>query len=109
VAVRSRVLGFNNALAVATTTLFTVASDRTAVVRTIDAQNSNATLASQMIFRINRAGATIAIWAPVIPAATVQTQEIWRVLNPGDLLEVQPSQTGGRVAVYGALLLGAPS
>lgn len=108
-AVRSRRFLGAQAIPVAVTALYTVPAGRTLVVRTLRVVNTHT---------VNTY--TFSLWWPTSAVGSTQFQTValgpgltwtntdWCVLNPGDVLYGQSSNTGVKISGYGALLLGEP-
>jgi hypothetical protein len=116
VSVRTRRLGDSSvatAGSAATTTIFTVPSDRTAIVKDVQLAVTAATAPPvALILQINKADTTVRrVWTNSLNVGTFTPwAEPWIVLQEGDSLRVtQPANCTVQTYVSGTLLDGDPA
>lgn len=108
-AVRSkRILGPTQ-LSTSLTTVYTVPSGRTAIVRTAYIYNQHSTDVS-VLLTINGTGVADRLGNFLVPAARQIVLPAELVLNPGDVLRASASVSSvAELTLFGSLLLGEPT
>lgn len=109
-AVRSRPFFLTTINAGATVTVYTVPSDRVAIMRTITVTNT-AALGQPATVQANLGSGALAVWTGTIPAASTVSIPAPVILEEGDTLIVVNGGATGAMRAYGggSLLDGDPS
>lgn len=107
-AVRSRRLTGPALLSTTTSLIYTVPSGRTLILRTVQVYNGSATLEAELRLFINGTTSVNRALKHLLAVETTATLTPYWILNPGDTLWAQGSQSTIRMTTFGSLLLGAP-
>lgn len=90
--------------------MLTVASGRTAIVKSLTLANTHATDAATFAIGLNGDASGNRLFTVTLAASTSQVISLFLALNPGDFIRAIRTGTGSAVlAGFGSLLEGEPS